>query len=224
VTVRAVLLDAFGTLVRMEPPAPVLTGLLGDAGYPFDEARVATALGAEIAHYRVHMQMGRDADGLAVLRAECAGVLVASLGPDAPPVPLATELLVECLQFSLFDDVLPTLDALADMGLALGVVSNWDCALPQHLERLGVADRFGVICASAAVGYRKPAPAIFAVALSALEVLPADALHVGDQRDEDVIGAQAAGAQALLLDRTPGATPHDDVITALTQIPAQCMP
>jgi putative hydrolase of the HAD superfamily len=78
-----------------------------------------------------------------------------------------------------------------------------------------------VICASAAVGYRKPDPAIFAVALSALDVLPADALHVGDQHDEDVAGAQAAGVHALLIDRTPGASPHDDVITALTQVPGR---
>jgi histidinol phosphatase-like enzyme len=158
---------------------------------------------------------------LAQLRAECAGVLIASLGPGAPPVPLATELLVECLQFSLFDDVLPTLDSLADMGLTLGVVSNWDCALPRHLERLGVADRFGVICASAAVGHRKPDPGIFAVALSALDVLPGEALHVGDQHDEDVVGAQAAGVHALLIDRAPGASPHGDVITALTQVPGR---
>jgi FMN phosphatase YigB (HAD superfamily) len=205
----------------MQPPAPVLTGLLGDAGYPYDEAQVATALGAEIAHYRAHMQMGRDAEGLAALRAECAGVLVASLGSDAPPLPRATELLVECLQFSLFDDVLPALDTLAEMGLALGVVSNWDCALPHHLERLGVADRFGVICASAAVGHRKPDPGIFAVALSALDVPPGAALHVGDQYDEDVIGAQAAGVSALLLDRRPDVVPHGDVITALTQVPGR---
>ena len=47
---RAVLLDAFGTLVQMEPPAPVLTALLADAGYVFDEALVADALHAEIRH------------------------------------------------------------------------------------------------------------------------------------------------------------------------------
>jgi putative hydrolase of the HAD superfamily len=71
------------------------------------------------------------------------------------------------------------------------------------------------------VGHRTPDPAIFAVALSTLDVLPADALHVGDRHDEDVVGAQAAGVHALLIDRTPGASPHEDVITALTQVPAR---
>ena len=220
-TVRAVLLDAFGTLLRMEPPAPVLTGLLGDAGYPFDEDDVHAALVAEIGHYRVNMQMGADTEGLARLRAECAAVLVDALGPGAPPVPLATELLVDSLRFRLFDDVLPALDALDDMGVALGVVSNWDCALPQHLRNLGVADRFGVICASAAVGHRKPDPGIFVAALEALDVAPGDALHVGDQRDEDVAGAHAAGVAALLIDRSPGAAAHGAVITSLCQVPAR---
>lgn len=219
VTARAVLLDAFGTLLRMEPPAPVLTGLMADAGYPFDEARVAQALALEIRHYRERMQVGRDADGLAALRGECAGVLVDALGPGAPPVPLATDLLVQSLRFRLYDDVLPTLDALDDMGAVLAVVSNWDCALPQHLAALGVADRFAAIVASAPAGCRKPDPAIFAVALAALDVAPADAVHVGDRRVEDLEGARAAGVGALLLDRADGAAPGPDVITSLAEIP-----
>ena len=221
---RAGLLDAFGTLVQMEPPAPVLTALLADAGYPFDEALVADALHAEIRHYRAHMQMGRDAEGLAALRTECAGVLVTALGDGAPPVPLATDLLVQCLRFRLYDDALPAMDALGDMGLVLAVVSNWDCALPGHLERLGVADRFAVIAASAPVGHRTPDAAIFHAALRAMEIAPADALHVGDRRVEDLEGARAAGLSALLLDRSPGAVVSDDVVTSLIDIPLRVAP
>jgi putative hydrolase of the HAD superfamily len=217
--VRAVLLDAFGTLLRMDPPAPLLTALLADAGYVFDEAAVAGALDAEIRHYRANMQVGCDSEGLAALRTDCARVLVGALGPGAPPVPLATDLLVQCLRFRLYDDALPALDALADMGLALGVVSNWDCALPTHLAGLGVADRFAVIVASAAVGHRKPDPAIFGVALAAMDVAPADAMHVGDRRVEDLHGARAAGLAALLLDRSPGAAASDSVVTTLMDVP-----
>lgn len=220
-TVRVVLLDAFGTLLAMDPPAPILTGLMSHAGYVFPEQEVAGALAAEVAYYRAHMQEGADPRGLADLRAACAGVLVRHLGPGAPPVPLATELLVESLRFRLHDDVVPAMDALDAMGMALGVVSNWDCALPQHLDRLGVRERFGVVVASAAVGHRKPDPAIFRYALAALDVAPGQALHVGDQRAEDVAGARAAGLDALLLDRADGAAPGDGVITSLTQVPAR---
>jgi hypothetical protein len=70
-------------------------------------------------------------------------------------------MLVRSLRFRLHDDALPALDAVEATGARLGVVSNWDCALPQHLAHLGVADRFVVIAASAAVGTAKPDAAIF---------------------------------------------------------------
>ncbi len=216
---HVVFLDAFGTLLDMDPPAPVLTALLADAGYPLPESVVAHALAVEIRHYRSRMQVGCDDAGLAALRTECASVLVQALGPGAPLVPLATDLLVQSLRFRLYDDALLAMDALDDLGLRLGVVSNWDCALPAHLAQLGVADRFMVIAASASVGARKPDASIFHHALAAARVAPQQALHVGDQRVEDLEGARAAGLRALLLDRDPDARADDEVITTLLQIP-----
>lgn len=217
--IRAVTFDALGTLIDLEPPVPVLTSTLADAGYHFDEGVVADALAEEVAHYRRRMHLGRDDAGLAALRAECGGVLARSLGPGAPPPAVATDALVASLRFRLYPDVTPTLDALGAKGVTLAVVSNWDCALPGHLARLGVAGHFAVICASAAVGYAKPDPAVFHAATRAMGIDPADVLHVGDRRVEDLMGARAAGLSALLLDRSPGAQPSGDVITTLTDVP-----
>ena len=212
-----VLFDAFGTLVDMEPPAPVLCGLLADAGCPLDEAVVHAALRQEIAHYRSRMHIGRDAVGLAALRAECGAVLARALGPGAPGPDVATDLLVQSLRFRLYDDALPALDDAHALGLRVGVVSNWDCALPVHLERLGVADRFAVIAVSAPVGAPKPDPAIFHPALRVAGVDPSRALHVGDRRVEDYEGARTAGMRALLLDRH-GNEAGPDVITTLLDV------
>ena len=212
-----VLLDAFGTLIEMEPPAPILARALSDAGYPCDPDTVHAALVEEIAHYRAHMHLGGDAAGLASLRAGCGEVLARALGPGAPAPALATELLVDSLRFRLHHDALPTIDALTARGVRLGVVSNWDCALPDHLARLGVAHRFVVIAASAAVGAAKPDPAIFLHAARVAGVEPSRALHVGDRRVEDYDGARAAGMRALLLDRH-GAEAGPDVISTLTAV------
>lgn len=217
-TPELVLLDAFGTLVEMEPPAPILAASLEDAGHPVDVATVQRALLVEIAHYRSRMHIGRDEQGLAALRAECGVVLARELGPGAPDATLATMLLVDSLRFRLYDDALPAMDALAAMGIRLGVASNWDCALPQHLERMGVAGRFEVIAASAAVGAAKPDPAIFLHAAAAVGVPPARVMHVGDRRVEDHQGARAAGMRALLLDRH-GREQGPDVITTLMAVP-----
>jgi putative hydrolase of the HAD superfamily len=197
----AVLLDAYGTLVELRPPVPRLRAALAGEGYDHDEATVAAALAAEIAHYRAHHDEGADAASLARLRRDCAAVLGAALGGAHPPLWRLTEILVEGLEFALTPDAREATDALAAAGHRLGVVSNWDCSLPAELARLGVADRFGVVAASATVGASKPAPAIFAHALRALGVAPERAVHCGDSPSADCEGALGAGVHPVLLDR-----------------------
>jgi HAD superfamily hydrolase (TIGR01509 family) len=91
------------------------------------------------------------------------------------------------------------LDRLRAAGLRLGVVSNSDGRVEEALEAAGIRDRFDVILDSALVGVEKPDPAIFRAALSALDVAPEEALFVGDLYDVDVVGARAAGIEAVLL-------------------------
>jgi putative hydrolase of the HAD superfamily len=221
--VDAVLLDAHGTLLALEPPVPLLRAALARAGHVHDAARVADALRAEVLHYRANLGRGRDAPSLAALRRECAGVLRDALGGDAPDLDVLTPILVGSLRFTLFPDAVPALDALAAAGVALGVVSNWDHALPEVLEGLGVADRFGVVATSAGVGAAKPDPAIFRHALEALGVPPGRALHCGDLPHADCAGAAAAGVRAVLVDRDgslpPGPCPR---VTSLTSLVEYC--
>ncbi len=198
---RVVLLDAYGTLLRLPPPAPRLRGLLAADGHHHPEERVATAIAAEVGYYRRHHDRGRDAASLAALRRECAAVIAAALGGDAPPLDRLAGLLVASLRFELMPDALPALDELAARGARLAVVSNWDYALPDVLAGLGVADRFAAVATSAAVGAAKPDPAIFRSALKELGAAPGEALHCGDSPRHDCAGAAAAGIAAVLIDR-----------------------
>ncbi len=195
------LLDAYGTLLRLPPPAPGLRALLAAEGHDHPEERVAAAIAAEVRHYRRHHDRGRDADSLAALRRECAGVIARELGGDAPGLDRLAEMLVASLRFELMPDAVPALDALAARGLALAVVSNWDYGLPGVLAGLGVADRFAAVATSAAEGSAKPDPAIFAAVLARLGVPAAAALHCGDSPRHDCAGARAAGIDAVLVDR-----------------------
>jgi putative hydrolase of the HAD superfamily len=94
---------------------------------------------------------------------------------------------------------LEALDRLRAAGLRLGVVSNSDGRVEEALTAAGLRDRFDVILDSALVGVEKPDPAIFRAALTALAVAPEEALYVGDLYDVDVVGARAAGIEAVLL-------------------------
>ncbi len=101
----------------------------------------------------------------------------------------------------VFDDVVLALSALRDRGLKLAVISNWDERLGPLLRQLRLDRFFQAIVVSHEVGYLKPSPAIFLEAAAQLELATEKILHVGDQEQEDIQGAQAAGMQALLIRR-----------------------
>jgi putative hydrolase of the HAD superfamily len=99
------------------------------------------------------------------------------------------------------------LGRLHDAGLRLGVVSNSDGRVEEALEAAGLRTYFDVVVDSALAGVEKPDPAIFRAALEALDLPPAAALYVGDLYEVDVLGARAAGMEAVLL-LPPGAPPR----------------
>lgn len=217
---RAILLDAFGTLLLMLPPAARLRELLAAEGHPHPEALVRSALAKEIRYYRAHHDRGRDRDSLRELRRDCARVLAAGLGGSAPPPDRLAELLVASLRFELAPDAPPALEALARAGARVAVVSNWDCSLPDVLRDLGVAGAVDAVVTSAVAGASKPDPAIFRAALGELGVAPGDAIHCGDDPARDCAGARAAGIRAVLLDRSGAlAAAGCPRITSLGELP-----
>jgi putative hydrolase of the HAD superfamily len=190
---RAVLIDALGTLVELEPPAPRLLEALGGDLPP---GEVERAMRAEMAYYRGHSHEGKDAESLAALRRACAELLSAELGRE-----VSVEAMMSAIRFRAYDDAAPALEQLRARGVARVCVSNWDCSLPEVLERVGLGDLLDGVVASAVVGHRKPDPAIFAAGLEVAGAAPEEALAVGDTPEEDLAGAEAAGIRALLLDR-----------------------
>jgi putative hydrolase of the HAD superfamily len=202
---RALLIDAMGTLVRLEAPAPRLRAELQTRfGVVVSEAEAATALRAEIGFYRAHMGDGRDAATLHELRLRCAAVLRDALpGGGALDLDLEELLhgLLASLRFVAFDDARDALLAVRARGVWVVAVSNWDVSVLDVLEQTGLAPLLDGAVSSAAVGVAKPAPAIFERALSLAGARAADAVHVGDSPSEDVAGALAAGITPVLIDR-----------------------
>src|SRR4028119_2367722 len=93
---RTVLLDALGTLLHFEDPAPRLrAGLQETLGVEVSRSAAAEAVREEIAHYRANLHRGADAEGLARVREECADVVVRSLGLRAVPRGMVTGILLD---------------------------------------------------------------------------------------------------------------------------------
>ncbi len=148
-------------------------------------------------------------------RLEWAGLVQATFQGLAatPPGPaLFSDLYVrfgEPGAWRVFDDVVPTLEALACRGIKLGVISNWDERLRPLLRRLKLHDYFEAIVVSHEIGFPKPSPVIFQHAAEKLALPPEAILHVGDSLEMDAQGARAASFGALELRRdADGLSPH----------------
>jgi len=91
--------------------------------------------------------------------------------------------------------------AVAAAGYRVAVVSNADGRVAEDLAAAGFDGLFETIIDSTVVGVAKPDPAIFTCALDALDVTAADTWYVGDSRVFDLAGAEAAGlAEFVLVD------------------------
>jgi len=71
---------------------------------------------------------------------------------------------------------------------------------------------------SGVVGYAKPRPEIFHVALRQMKLKPNDALFVGDKFSLDIKGAAAVGMPSVLIDRNNRFPEHQDRISSLRDL------
>lgn len=192
---RAVLLDAGGVLLL--PRTDWIVEALERLGVERSREQVRRA------HYRA-MRAFDDrrsgdyaaalVDALGIVPRGAVGALRASLGREGA-----------------WDEVAPGaregLGRLAGLEAELGVVSNSDGRVESQLRRTrvcqvgaGPGTDVGVIVDSTVVGLAKPDPEVFRLALGALGIPAADAVHVGDSRTMDVEGARAAGVTPLHMD------------------------
>jgi putative hydrolase of the HAD superfamily len=216
--VRAVLLDALGTLVELQPPAPRLRRLLRESGFEVSEEEAGAGFLAEIAYYLDHHLEGSDPERLERLRDRCAEEMRRALGIDGLDHATARRAMLGSLEFTAYPDVLPALGDLRERGVTLVVASNWDCSLPDWLAPTGILDLVDGVVTSAEVGEAKPSPRVFERALAVARVAPDEALHVGDKVDNDVEGAAAAGVRAVLLQREGEPPPGVTAIRSLSEL------
>jgi HAD superfamily hydrolase (TIGR01549 family) len=218
-SLRAVLFDVDFTIAK---PGPLL-GPEGyrDAGRRFgielDPERYAEARAAALLDLHHHPELDHDEEvwirftedivrGMGGEGESCRHVAVA-----------ITDGWLESENFELYEDVLPTFEALREAGLKLGLVSNTSRDLDAFVghHRLDV----DAWVSSGVHGKVKPSPSIFKAVLELLGVTAAEAVMIGDSPEDDVAGAEAVGIRGLLLDRD-AKLGRDDALPTLLALPA----
>jgi HAD superfamily hydrolase (TIGR01549 family) len=224
VSYRAVLFDLFDTLVSFDRdrlPEVRVNGrvIRSTAGKlhaafrpfapdielgPFVDALLWSWQEAERRRNDDHREVSaRERLGLMLMR---LGLDPVTLAPDALPTLLRTHMQELSKAIVVPRHHGPLLRRLRER-YRLAVVSNFDYTPTARgvLEREGIEDVFDTILVSDEVGWRKPKPVIFEMALARLDVGPAEALFVGDRVDIDVAGAQGVGMETAWInpERTP---------------------
>ena len=120
----------------------------------------------------------------------------------------------------LFPETFGVLKQLKNIGLKLGIISNFDSRIYSVLESLGIRDLFDAVTISSETGYPKPNREIFEAAVRALSVPASSVLLVGDSPDDDVLPAIRAGLSAVLIDRRDRQAARTQLrrITSLTDV------
>lgn len=123
--------------------------------------------------------------------------LLRSLGVAADPeLVAAIHRACSYLPWAPFDDV----GHLASIRQPMGVLSNWDRSLPDHLRTLGGLS-FRWILGSEEQQMRKPDPGFYTRMLEAAGCPADEIVYVGDSIQLDIEPAQRLGIRAWLLDR-----------------------
>jgi putative hydrolase of the HAD superfamily len=102
---------------------------------------------------------------------------------------------------TLYPETVPTLSALRERGLLLGLVSNCSAQAGAVLERIGLARQFDAIVLSCEVGVAKPDPAIFEHACQQLQVTPQESMFVADGAFTELDVAKMIGMRAVKIEQ-----------------------
>ncbi len=112
----------------------------------------------------------------------------------------------------IFPDLIHCVNALRDMGLILGLISNINMSGKKIAKKLGVSTYFNYVFTSEDLGYEKPNKMIFEKSLDIAKLSSNEVVFIGDQVESDILGAKNANILPILLDRYNNYEKYSEVI------------
>tara|TARA_B110000444_G_scaffold246166_1_gene267401 strand:- start:2183 stop:2881 length:699 start_codon:yes stop_codon:yes gene_type:complete len=112
----------------------------------------------------------------------------------------------------LFDGAIEVLKELMNRGHRMFILTNGFEEV-QHLkvERSGLSSYFQMVLTSDALGYKKPNPKIFDLALQMTKERAENTVMIGDNLEADVVGAREVGWSQIYFN--PDSNPHSEKVT-----------
>ena len=207
--IQAITLDLDDTLWPVWPAIARAEAVLLD-WLKVHAPATAQMLGTTEAVRAIRMQVEREnpemKHDLSGLRRESIRLALRNAGENTDLAdPAFTLFFAERQKVNLFPDAEPALAFLAQRWPVVAL-SNGNA----DVNLIGLGQYFRASLNVRSTGFAKPDPRMFAAAAESLQVRPEQVLHIGDDAALDVVGALAAGMQAVWLNRKQEAWPHGD--------------
>lgn len=200
---RALSLDVGGTLLYERPSRYAIYAEAGrERGLQVSDERMRELMG------QAHHGLPRELDGAfrysdPWFRRFIEAIYVGALGlPRSELAGLTDELFARFESpgtFRLFPGVHGLIDRARQLGLRVGVTSNWSARLPQVLDAMDLSGGLDFVVCSAIERTEKPEPRIFELAAERAGCEPTAVLHVGDRPDLDG-AARGVDMQVVVVD------------------------
>jgi len=206
--IKAISLDLDDTLWPIWPTIERAEKVLHD--WLVDNAPMAAALFSSpsaLREIRDYMAANRPdlKNDLSAVRRESIRLALYRAGENPLMAEAAFEVFfAERQRVTFFDDARPSLQFLAGR-FPLVTISNGNA----DIDRVGLGEYFRAAISAREFGVGKPDPRIFHAAAGAVDLLPGDILHVGDDATLDALGALNAGMQAAWVNRADHMWPHE---------------
>lgn len=207
--IKAVFFDLYLTLVNYQPPREELQAqALEELGYHVEpECFVIPLTTADEFMFQEHARLPlgkRSQDERYEIYLRHENIILQEAGLEvAPEVPglVLKKISKIKLETVPFDDAIPTLKRLREIGHLTGLISNAEDSISPLLDSLNLGPLLDIVVTSREAGFNKPHREIFLKAVEMAGTAPEEVVFVGDQYSIDVVGAQNAGLKAVLLDR-----------------------
>ncbi len=238
--IKTVLFDLGSTLIYFDAPMPqaldqayqAMFVSLAANGYTLDKDQFMADFRRRIEDYYSQ----RETEFIEYTTGYILRIILNDYGyPKMPPQHLRDALdamyAVTQSHWNLEADAVETLEELLRRGYRLGMISNAGDSgdVDALLDKCDLRKYFEKIWISAAVGYRKPHPKIFNLAVDYFQASPQEMAMVGDTLGADILGANQAGIHSVWITcraNTPANRDHLDTIrpeatiATLAELPA----
>lgn len=222
--IKAVFLDFFNTLAYFDPSREdTYADIAASLGVNVTPATIAAALPEADAYWRSENfkkpVREREQDDKVAIYREYGSRILAGTGatPDQ-----ALQMLAAAFNrgwvFKSFADSVPALRLIKERKLVTGLISNVGQEIDSYCRELGFEPFLDYKVTSFEVGFDKPRPEIFNLALDKAGVKASESIFIGDVYEQDIVGARGVGMKPILISRNGAAARDCIVISDLSQV------